>query len=72
MITVIEVKMDELDASIIIALYCDDDKKQRKRRIDWVKLWLQRRDGHGFYAQLLSELILEEPDILSSHDSRKL
>ena len=65
--------MDELEkvkvatASIIIALYCDDDKKPRKRRSDWVKRWLQRRDSHGFYAQLLSELILEEPDIYKNY-----
>ena len=54
-------------ASIIIALYCDDDKKPRKRRSDWVKPWLQRRESHGFYAQLLSELKLEEPSIYKNY-----
>ena len=64
-----EVKMDELEkvkiatASIIISLYCDDDKKPRKRRSEWAKPWLQRRESHGFYVQLLSELRLEEPSI---------
>ena len=60
-------KVKVATASIIIALYCDDDKKPRKRRSDWVKPWLQRRDSHGFYAQLLSELILEEPDIYKNY-----
>ena len=65
--------MDKLEkvkvatASIIIALYCDDDKKPRKGRSDWVKPWLQHRDSHGFYVQLLSELILEEPDIYKNY-----
>ena len=65
--------MDELEkvkvatASIIIALYCDGDKKPRKRRSNWVKPWLQFRDSHGFYTQLLSELILEEPDIYKNY-----
>ena len=49
--------MDELEkvkvatASIIIALYCDDDKKPRKRRSDWVKPWLQRRSCQEKYTQ---------------------
>ena len=30
--------------------------------VEWLQPWLQRRDSHGFYAQFLSELILEEPD----------
>ena len=54
-------------ASIIIALYYDDDKKPRKHRSDWVKPWLQRRESHGFYAQLLSELKLEEPSIYKNY-----
>ena len=52
---VVEVKIDEIDmvkvatASIITALYCDDEKKSRKRRSDWDKPWLQRRDSHGIF-----------------------
>ena len=60
-------KVKVATASIIIALYCEDDKKTRKRRSDWVKPWLRRRESHGFYAQLLGELRLEEPDIYKNY-----
>lgn len=67
--------MDELDkvkvatAAIVIVLYCDDEteKRRRKRRRHWVKPWLQRRDSHGFYSQLLSELRLEEVNIYKNY-----
>ena len=67
-----EVKMDELEkvkivtASIIISIYCDDDKKPRKRS-ELVKPRLQHRESHGFYVQLLSELRLEEPSIYKNY-----
>ena len=54
-------------AAVIIAIYCDDDNVERKKRSSWVKPWLQRRDGHGFYSQLLNELRLEEVHIYKNY-----
>ena len=44
-------------ATITVALCCQEDNE--KCRKEWVKPWLQRRNTHGFYSQLLSELHLE-------------
>ena len=44
-------------AAIAVALCCEEDNE--KRRKEWVKPWLQRRNTHGSYSQLLSELRLE-------------
>ena len=48
-------------AAIAVALCCEEDNE--KRRKEWVKPWLQCRNTHGFYSQLLSELRLEEVEI---------
>ena len=44
-----------------VALFCEENNE--KRRKEWVKPWLQCRNTHGFYSQLLSELRLEEVEI---------
>ena len=52
-------------AAIAVALCCEDDDEERRK--DWVKPWLQRRNTHGFYSQLLSELCLEEVEIYKNY-----
>ena len=52
-------------AAIAVALCCEEDNE--KRRKEWVKPWLQRRNTHGFYSQLLSELRLEEVEIYKNY-----
>ena len=52
-------------AAIAVALCCEEDNE--KRRKEWVKPWLQRRNTHGFYSQLLSELHLEEVEIYKNY-----
>ena len=52
-------------AAIAVALCCEEDNE--KRRKEWVKPWLQRRNTHGFYSQLLSELRLVEVEIYKNY-----
>ena len=61
---------DEVAAAAIIIALCsktNGKEKTRKRRKDWVKSWLQRRESRGFYSQLLSELRLEECEIYKNY-----
>ena len=52
-------------AAIAVPLCCKEDTE--KRRKEWVKPWLQRRNTHGFYSQLLSELRSEEVEIYKNY-----
>ena len=46
---------------IIVATFTENIKREKgRRRKEWVKLWLQRRNSHGFHSWLLRELGLEE------------
>ena len=35
-------------------------KRERKKRVVWIKPWLQRRGTHGIFATLVEELRLED------------
>ena len=54
---------------VILKIFEDQEnpKNVRKKRNEWVKPWLKRRDTHGFYSQLLSELRLEESEIYKNY-----
>ena len=55
-------------AAVIIATFIENHKcKKRRKRKEWVKPWLQRRNSHGFYSQLLCELRLEEKEISGNY-----
>ena len=57
---------EEVAIAIILAICSEPDKRKlrkKRKRIQWVKNWLQKRDTHGFYSQLLPQLRLEEGKI---------
>ena len=61
---------EEVAIAIILAIYSEPDKRKlrkKRKRIQWVKNWLQKRDTHGFYSQLLGELRLEEGKIYKNY-----
>lgn len=55
-------------ASCAMAIHMKEKeaKKKRKKRLCWVKPWLQRRPIHGQFEALMSELRLEDPAVFTN------
>ena len=52
----------KLKVLLLLDLLSDDDEaeKQQRRRVNWVRLWIARREQRGAYHLLVRELALED------------
>ena len=55
----------QISVTVVVAIICNRRKRKRKANEVWEREWLKRRTERGVHRQLLEELRLELPEILT-------